>query len=130
MKYETGKVDLPISHMWFTDSYQLFLSTFSLENSYIQILWKSSYCSIAFEKFWLEKLNCAFFHSFHSWKNNFSCQNFSVENNYFCETFMDGLREGERYIEIQKPRDYMYILIYGFSTAKPCARAFRDMHLV
>ena len=61
---------------------------------------------------------------------NFSCQLFSLENSYFCETFMDGLREGERYIEIQKPRDYMYILIYGFSTAKPCARAFRDMHLV
>ena len=37
---------------------------------------------------WLEKLNCGFLHSFHSWKNttkwqnNFSSQNFSVENNY------------------------------------------------
>ena len=39
---------------------------------------------------WLEKLNCGFFHSFYSWKNNtkqtpqnnFSSQNFSVENNY------------------------------------------------
>ena len=33
-------------------------------------------------RFWLEKLNCGFFHSFHLWKNNFS-HHFSVENNYF-----------------------------------------------
>ena len=37
-------------------------------------------------RFWIEKLNCGFFHSFHSRKTpqyNFSSQNFSVENNYF-----------------------------------------------
>ena len=33
-------------------------------------------------RFWLKKLNCGFFHSFHLWKNNFS-HHFSVENNYF-----------------------------------------------
>ena len=64
-----------------------------VENQNFSIPWKSrrhilltfsshlkKLCSIL--RFWLEKLNCRYFHSFHSWKtpqNNFSCQNFSVE---------------------------------------------------
>ena len=46
-------------------------------------------------RFWLEKLNCGFFFSFHSRKtpqNNFSSQNFSVENNYFYDIIF--LRNG------------------------------------
>ena len=31
---------------------------------------------------WLEKLNCGFFHSWKTPPNNFSSQNFSVDNNY------------------------------------------------
>ena len=65
--------------------------------SYFQILWKSR-CNIfvsfpshlkklhSILRFWLEKLNCGFFHSFHSRKNTTKQlfhQNFSVENNYF-----------------------------------------------
>ena len=33
--------------------------------------------------FWLEKLNCGFFHSFHSWKNTTKQLFHSVENNYY-----------------------------------------------
>ena len=69
---------------------------FVLINCFFLILWKSR-CDILVSfpshlkklrsilRFWLEKLNCGFFHSFHSRKtpqNNFSSQNFSVENNY------------------------------------------------
>ena len=65
--------------------------------NFFQILWKSE-CYIldtfpshlkklrSILRFWLEKLNCGFFHSFHLRKtpqNNFSSQNFSVENYYF-----------------------------------------------
>ena len=73
-------------------------------NYFFQILWKSR-CHISWMvtfpshlikvcskvKFWYEKLNCGFFHSFHSRKtpqNNFSWQNFSVENNYFYTDFL------------------------------------------
>ena len=65
--------------------------------TFFQILWKSSRCNILVSfpshlkklssilRFLLEKLNCGFFHSFHSRKNTtkqLSSQNFSVENNY------------------------------------------------
>ena len=50
------------------------------KNIFFQILWKSrGHILVTFPshlkklrsklRFWLEKLNCGFFHSFHSWKN-------------------------------------------------------------
>ena len=68
----------------------------TIDFSFFQILWKRKYYILvtfpshlkklrSILRFWLKELNCGFCHSFHSWKtpqNKFSCQNFSVENNY------------------------------------------------
>ena len=65
---------------------------------FTQILWKrrcNNLVNFTFHlkklrsklRFWLEKLNCGFFHSWEKTpQNNFSRQNFSVENNYFHTT--------------------------------------------
>ena len=62
------------------DSLIFLFSSYITRRDFFQILWKSicdslvtfpshlkKLCSIL--RSWLEKLNCGFFHSFHSWKN-------------------------------------------------------------
>ena len=84
---------------------------------FFQILWKSRcYILVGFPshlkklrsipRFWLEKLNCGFFHSFHSWKkttNQFSRKIFIVKNIYFkraCLRFRDNFVQCNRSLKM------------------------------